>query len=307
MDKTVAALSGLLGLDPEVVKVSIEEDTLDSRITDFKDKNRVQKKDDFEKFETNLKKETREAYDKELLLKAKSGELEGDLYKAIKGATLQMKEKDVAKKFGITDYNNFDDLLDKATKSQSGGTDDEKVKAFEGKISELKEANLMLDKKATDAVSAVEQKYKNRFLDTELKAAIRGLPFDFNGAEDKDRAIKSVTEMVESVFKNRFDLSTNDDYSAVSVSDKNGEVVKSEATREPVPVSEVLSRLTKEFNIKMKSPEKGGQGGQSSQSSTSNSFASFDELDAAIERGDIKAYSEEDKTARRKLIAAEKE
>jgi len=307
MDKTVAALSGLLGLDPEVVKVSIEEDTLDSRITDFKEKNRIQKKDDFEKYEGNLKRETIEAHDRELLGKAKSGELDGDLYKAIKGATLQMKEKDVAKKFGITDYNNFDDLLDKATKSQSGGTDDEKVKAFESKVEDLKQANLKLEKERNEAVSAVEQKYKNRFLDTELKAAIKNLPFDFDGADDKEKAAKSVTEMVESVFKGRYDLSTNDDYSAVMVSDKNGEIVKSEATREPVPTSEVLSRLTKEFNIKMKSPETGGQGGQSSHSSTNNSYTTQEELDAAIDRGDIKPFSKEAIEASRKIINAGKE
>ena len=38
---------------------------------------------------------------------------------------------------------------------------------------------------------------------------------------------------------------------------------------EPVPVSEVFVRIANDLNIKMKSPESGGQGGKSSQSNQS--------------------------------------
>ena len=306
MENSVTALSQLLDLEKDVVKGALEDDSLASRIKDFKENNRIQKKEDFTKFEANIKKEARETYYSELVENAKNGELNGDLYKSIKGATLQMAEKEIAKKYGIENYKNLSDVIDQVTKTKSGGTDDEKVKALEDKITELKEANLGLEKKATDAVSEEKRKYKTRYLESKLDTSINDLPFDFNGmnAEEKQTAQKSTKEIIRSVFVNRYDLGTDDDYTGVTVSDKDGNVVKSEATREPIPVADVLVKLAKELNMKMRSPEKGGQGGSSSQSSTSTSFSSLDELDAAVASGKINAYDEETLKERRRLINA---
>jgi len=307
VENSVTALGQLLGLEPEVVKGALEDDSLVSRINDFKENNRIQKKADFEKFETNLRKETEDAYYQKLINDAKSGDLNGDLYKTIKGMALQMTEKDLAKRYGVENYKNLQDVIDQV-KQSSGGTDDEKVKDLTDKINELKEANLKLEKKAEDAVSEEKRKYKTRFLETELSQAVGTLPFDFDGlgAEEKQAAQNTTKEIISSVFATRYKLGTDDDYSAVTVSDKNGDVVKSEATREPVPVTDVLVKLAKELNMKLKSPEKGGQGGSSSQSSTSTSFASEADLNDAIAAGKIDPYSKEALEARRKFIYASK-
>jgi len=301
MDKSVAALSQLLELEKDVVKGALEDDSLVSRITDFTEKNRIQKKDDFEKYEANTKKEARETYYSELVEEAKKGEMNGTLYSAIKGAALQMEEKAIAKKYGIENYKNLNDVIDQVTKSKSGGTDN---KELEDEVSELKQANLKLVKERDDAVSEERRKYKTRYLESKLDTSINDLPFDFDGlsAEEKKAAQKSTMEIVRSVFINRYDLGTDDDYSGVTVSDKDGNVVKSEATREPIPVVDVLAKLAKELNMKMKSPEKGGQGGTSSQSSTNMSYNSIDELDAAIAAGKLKPYDEETLKERRRLI-----
>jgi len=131
-DTDVAAASKLLGKDKEFVESQINDGSLFARVQDYLNENKFFAKEDFAKYEANTAKEVKEAYDKELVAKAKAGELDHDLFGVVKGATLEQKEKEIAKLYEIADYKNFNDIVEKAIKSKSGETDNDALKELQG-------------------------------------------------------------------------------------------------------------------------------------------------------------------------------
>ena len=303
----VAAFVQLLGKDKEFVEDQIEDGSLCARVKDYLDSNKFFTKEDFTKYETNTVKEIREAYDKELVAKAKAGELDHALFGVVKGATLEQKEKELAKTYGIESYKNLDDLIAQVIKSKSGETNDEVSKTLQAKVDELKDANLKLQKEKDEAVSSAKDKYKKTFLNSELEKAVSGLPFDLGdkSPEEQKEALANMTDIIKSVFTSKYSLDTDENYEVITVSSPEG-ILKHDATKDPLGVKDVLISLTQKYGYKLKSPELGGQGGSSSQGSKSLTATTLKELDEKIAKGEIDGWSKDAMEQRQKLIVAGK-
>jgi len=266
----VASLSELLGIKEDVIEASVTDGTLNSRIKDFRDKNKIYTLKDFETFQTNLKKQTGDEQLSNLLAKAKEGKLDGDLYKYIKAATLEMKEKELSKEYEIDEYRNFDDLVKKIVKSKSGAKTEEVVKDLERKVEELQGANLKLRKERDESITSEREKYKGVLGKNILLKAVDELPYDLSGVngDDQPKVLDKTKNLVMALFGQSYRLNIGDDFRGINVSDKEGNILKDDATLNPKTLNEVVFSLAKENLIKLKSPEKGGRGGGSSQGQT---------------------------------------
>jgi hypothetical protein len=268
--KDVATLSELLGISEDVVEASVKDGTLDSRIKDFKGKNKIYSLKDFETFQINLKKGAETDQLNNLLAQAKEGKLDGELYKYIKAATLEMKEKELSEEFEIKDYRNLDDLVKKIVKSKSGAKSNEEVKDLEKKVEDLQEANVKLKKERDTSITSEREKYKGVLAKNILQKAVDELPYDLSGVdgESQMKVLDKTKNLVTALFSQAYKLNVGDDFQGVNVSDKEGNVLKDDATLNPKTLAEVVHSLAKENLIKLKSPEQGGRGGGSSQGQT---------------------------------------
>jgi len=263
MDKSVEALSSLLGIESEILKASLKDDTLDSRIADFKAKQKILPVSDFEKLSSNLQREAVTKYQAELADKIKSGDIEPELYKPMKGKVLEMEEKKLAKKYGIMDYDNLEDLIDKVKTTSGGNADSELTK----KIEDLKKVNKLLEEKAQEAERNSDKKIKDTLLGIHKEKILNSLPFDAGTATGKeaDEVKANASTILTSLFDRDYTLEIEN--GNVYVKDKTGAVLKDSATLDPLSPDVVYMSIAKKFGIQMKSPEAGGLGGRSSANS----------------------------------------
>lgn len=264
-DNDVALISEQFGLTKEVVEASITDGTLGQRIKDSLGSKVVYSKDDFDAYTKNLKAQTTNEYFNDLVEKAKKGEVPQDIYNPVKGAAYQQLEREVSKKVGITEFNGISDLIDKiitSAKTSKGDPDTEKI------INELKLANTTLLKEKEDAIKTVTNDFNQRFINKEKSALLNAVPFDFSNvkADELEKSKTKTQTLLKSVFDAEYELKYNDN-NVLIVADKQGKVLTNPATLEPIPAKDVLINLAKEYNLKLTSPDSGGQGGQSSASS----------------------------------------
>jgi hypothetical protein len=268
-EKDVAFFGTLLGIDAGEVKTLAEAGSLGDKIKALG----LVSKDDVEKLKTNLRKEVREVHLSELVEQAKKGELDGDLYKAVKGASYEMLEKELAKEYNVQDFNGVKDLVAKAIKNNTAIPDDKKLQELTEKIERLQEANTKLVTEKDEAVQAAKQEYEGKILAREKTDFVSKLPFDFSDVEEKDLETVTATrrKILTDVFDARYQMEFKND--KILVKGRDGNPLTNEATLEPIPVSDVLKKIASELGLKLKSPESGGQGGKSS-GGTSGKFAS---------------------------------
>ena len=275
-EQDVAYLSEQFGIEKEIVEASINDGTLSVRLKDSLSKKKIYSDEDYNKLLSNHEAEVKNTYFSELVEKAKKGDIPNELHKPIKGATLQQLERDWSKKYNINEFNSLDDLVERVvkTKSANGSTPPD----IDAQINELKQANLRLVEEKENAVKTVENQYKQRFLDKEKVTALDSVPFDFSDAkpDDIDKAKSKTKTLLKSVFDAEYQLDY-DDQSRLIVKDREGKILKNDATRDPLAVDDVMVSLAKEYNLKLKSPEKGGQGGKSS-NNESGLFSSMEEF-----------------------------
>lgn len=295
-NEDVTLISGLFNIEPEIVEASIKDGALGARIVDSLTKKNLfdaksKKILDIESFKQNFKAEITNSYFNELVENSKKGDVPTELYKNIKGAALQQKEKEYAKKFDIAEYSNLDDLVDKvASKTTANG---KPIPEYEKKIHDLQEINLKLVKEKDEALSTVETKYKSLALDREKQDAFRQIPINLAKFKDTEveEAKKRIQKVVLSVFENDYALDFDEKQRPV-VKDKAGVVQKNSATLEPLSVSEVMTNVAKYSGIDLRSPDTGGQGGQSSRSSEAI-FTNYEEFKSWCKSKNIDEYSKE--------------
>ena len=288
-DNDVASIAKQFNLDKEIVEASVEDGTLSQRIADSMKNKKIYTDEEFNSFKANFQSEVINTYFNDLVEKAKKSDLPQDLYKPIKGAAYQQLERELSELYGINDYQDLKDLVDKAVKSSANisGGDEE----LQRQVDALKKVNLALKEEKENAVSEVEKKYKTDALTREQKALLDSIPFDFSGfkSDELDAAKERQQTLLKGVFEQNYSL----DYINGQVVVKKGdEIVKNEATLDPIPASNVFVNLAKEYNLKLKSPDTGGQGGTSSRNSTGQ-YASVDDFYAdmkskGIEQSDPK-------------------
>ena len=290
MEKTdVAYFSTLLNETAEDVEKYSNEGTLSEKVKALN----LMDSDQVTTLKTNLTKEVKDNHISELVDEAKKGNLDKDLYKVIKGATLEMTEKDLAKQHGVESYDGINDLVLKAINKNKGQKDDTKTQELTQKVTDLQGVNENLVKEKDDAVKAAKNEYEGKILSRDKKDYIDKIPFDFSDVEQSD--LEKITgqrkQIVTSVFDSKFNLVFQGD--SVVVQDKENNLVKNPATLEPVPVLDVLKQIPVELGIKLKSPEAGGQGGSSSGGNGSAKFKSVEEFGEYCEAQNIKPNSSE--------------
>jgi len=268
-EKDVAFFSTLLNIKAEDVESSVIDGTLGEKLTalGLMDKTQV------ETLKGNLTNEVRANHINELTELAKKGELPQDLYNPIKGAVTERLEKDLSKKYEVTEFNGVFDLVDKAIKTNAAKSDDKQLQELIREHDELKQVNLNLVKEKDEAVLAAKQEYEGKVLTRDKRDHINAIPFDFSDVEETEleKVTASRRKILQDVFDSRYSLSFNGD-DKVIVKDKNDSPVIIEATRDPMPVTDVMKNIATELGLKLVSPESGGQGGRSSGESGSAKF-----------------------------------
>jgi len=272
-EKDVTFFSTLLNEEAEAVKGYVEEGSLGDKIAALN----LMGQDQVETLKSNLTKQVKESHVSELVEQAKKGDLNSDLYKVIKGATLEMTEKDLAKEFGVTEYTGINDLVSKAISKNKGQKDDTKIEELNQKVAELQGINTTLAQEKADAEKSIRSEYEGKILNRDLTDQISAIPFDLTDVEDAD--LEKVTTqrktIVQTVFDSKYALKFDGDKAIVT--DKDGNVVQNPVTLEPLPVSDVLKTIPAELGIKLKSPESGGRGGKSSGNGSAK-FADINEF-----------------------------
>lgn len=286
-ENDVAFFGTLLNLDTEAVKGAVEDGTLGNKIAALE----LLGKDQVETLKTNLSKEVRNIHLLELSESAKSGNLDGELYKAIKGAAYEMLEKDLSKEYKVDEFKDVKDLVAKIF-NKAIKTDDKTLHELNEKLNALKEVNSKLSTEKEEAVTAARTDYEGKLLARSKSEFVNTVPFDL--ADIPDAELEKVTnsrrEILSTVFDARYDLAF--DGEKVVVSGKDGNVLKNPATLDPIPAADVLKSLASELGQKLKSPESGGQGGRSS-SANGKMFQNQAEFDQYVQDNKINPYSKE--------------
>ena len=272
-EKDVAFFSTLLNEAEDNVRQAFEEGTLGEKVSGLG----LMSKSQVDTLKANYAKEVRDSYLGELSEMAKRGEVPQDLYKPIHGAVLEKQEKTLSKQYGIADYEDFADLVEKAISKNKGQSDDAKVQELESLAAQLKEANKLLQKEKEEAVANAEAKLTSQLMARDMADQIGRVPFDLSDVEEDklDETLNSRKEILSSVFQGRYDTKYID--GKIVVQDKDGNILKNQATLDPIPFENVLLDVAKTVGMKLKSPESGGQGGSSSAKNGSR-FKSVDEF-----------------------------
>lgn len=268
-DNDVEFIGTLLSLDTEAVNGALEDGTVGEKIKALN----LMGTDQVDTLKENLSKEVKSTYFSELVEKAKSGELDQELYKPIHGAVLEKAEKDLAKTYNV-ERSNLPDMVAKISKNGQSNDNEQLVKD----IVELREANERLVLEKDEAVTNVKSEYSNKLLSREKADQLNKVPFDFSDVdEDKLEKVKaSRRKIINDVFDASYTLADSEGITVVK--DKDGKIVKDPVTLTPLTALNVMKDLAVELGQKLKSPESGGQGGSSSGNNGSAPFASTEDF-----------------------------
>lgn len=234
----VTALAALFGSTAENVSTAIENGTVSELISGFTTNTKLIPVKDYPTLEANLKRQA--------LMELDKTNLPADVFKYVKGSVLEKTEKELAKKHGVTEYQNLDDLVEAiiATKAKPASDDDSK---------RLKDRIVELETSHKTELEKVSKTFETRFINTELFRAVGELPIDAEG--DK---LKNQQEIVLAMAKQKIDFRMDNDQ---VVAYRDGKLV-SDSKLDPIPVKDVIADLAKDYvNLRH---EQGGRGDQSS-------------------------------------------
>lgn len=269
-DIDVTALAGLLGSTAENVKSAEENGGLSELINGFTGANKVIPVKDYPTLEANLKRQAFMDLDKTNLPK--------EVFAYVKGSVLEKTEKELAKKHGIAEYQNLDDLVEAIITTKVKTPSDDEVKQLKQRIVDIEtESKAKLDQ--------VSKTFETRFINTDLLRAVSELPIDADG--DK---LKNQQEIVIAMAKQKLEWRMEGDR---TVAYRDGKLV-SDSKLDPIPAKEVIADLAKDYvNLRH---EQGGRGDQSSTNGSKTiSFADY------CEKNGIKPNTIEMAVAKRKF------
>ena len=246
MEKNVEALAALLSLQQDVVKKAIEDDTLDSSIKSFKEGNVIYKTDDFNTLLANAKTEAV----KEL---GSGDRYPPEVYNPIKGAVLEMEEKEFLKTFKEAEEFKGLPLRDMQTKTiakiKSGKVSDEKDKL---RIKELEDAIETEIGKTAKITEEADNRVNNYLIDREKQNAVDSLSIDAEGEK-----LDIQKELVHGMGDRYFEFKVEEN--KVIVSDrKTGDVIK-DKLRNPLSYADVLLQEAPKW-VTLKDVSDGGRG-----------------------------------------------
>lgn len=234
----VTALAALLGSTAENVNTAIENGTVSELISGFTTNTKLIPVKDYPTLEANLKRQA--------LMELDKTNLPADVFKYVKGSVLEKTEKELAKKHGVTEYQNLDNLIDEIIATKAKPTSDDDSKKLKDRIVEL-ETNHRTE------LEKVSKTFETRFINTELFRAVGELPIDAEG--DK---LKNQQEIVLAMAKQKIDFRMENDQ---AVAYREGKLI-SDSKLDPIPIKDVIADLAKDYvNLRH---EQGGRGDQSS-------------------------------------------
>jgi hypothetical protein len=275
-ENDVVQIAEQFGLEKSIVEASVNDGTLGTRIKDSLSNKVIYDADKFEAFKKNHAAEVTNNYYNELVEQTRKGEAPQEIYKNIKGSAYQQLERELSKEFGVDEFKDVKDLINKAiTKTSANGKQGPEIDKL---INDLKAANVQLKAEKENAVLTVQNEYKGKFLNTEMNQILEQIPFDFSDAKADELADKkqNVQTILKSVFNGEYKLDT--DAQGRTIVLKGADVLKNQATLEPLPLKDVLTNLANKFNLKLISPDTGGQGGKSSGQSAGYKFQTPNEF-----------------------------
>lgn len=243
-ENDVVALAGLLGKSAEDVGAAIENGGVSEFIESYTGGHTIMASDDFDTFKTNLANQT-------ISDLAKAERIPKPIYDRVKGTVLELTEKQVAEKHGVSDYSGFDDLLNKVITKAENPTED--VKALKDQIE-------LIQAQAAQKEQELLAQNDTRYADLRLSEAVKSLPID--AGDDKDKLEKQ-RQIVRTMFDSEHKVRVDGNSLVVQVN-KDGEwkdVV--DAKLDPIPYEQVLSDYAKGI-VNLKSPAGGGRGDKSS-------------------------------------------
>jgi hypothetical protein len=234
----VTALAGLFNSTAENVNTAIENGTVSELINGFTTATKLIPMKDYPTLEANLKRQAFMELDKTNLPK--------EVFKYVKGAVLEQTEKGLADKYGITDYQNLDSLVEAIITTKVKTPSDDETKALKAQI-------VAIETKAKNDLAEVSKTFETRFIDTELRRVVGELPIDAEGAK-----LENQQEIVMAMVKQKFAIQLDGDK---TVAYRDGKMV-ADSKLDPVPIRDVIADFAKDYvNLR---PEQGGRGDQSS-------------------------------------------
>lgn len=257
MKKVFVVLGTLLNQKPEVVEAAFsntDESVAEGMLNNFITGNKIFTIPDYEKHNSNLLAD----FEKELVVKAKSGKLSPELYGVIKGSVTEMNEKEIAKEFGITSYTNFADLIAQA---KAKGSDKDTAKLLTD-IDELKKENLRIAEELKNSESKHSKEYSSKLVDVERESTLSKLQDELDYPVE---SIKNQSKYLKLDFNSTHEVKYEDGKFVVY---KDGKPVRN-AALEPIPVYDVMKQFAIENGFKLKSPGEGGRGSDTPPASTS--------------------------------------
>lgn len=245
-EENVASLASLFKTKPETLSPLIENGGLDEFIETFAKSHTIMTADDFEKFKANHKQGVIDGM--------QNGEIPKPIYDRVKGTVLEMKEKELSKKFGIESFDGFDDLVGKIVESKAKNPED---------VTKLKAQIDQLSADYTQKLQDTERQYNDRFISIRLNEVIGGIPIDADGVK-----LENQRDIIKTMVKANFGFKVNGDQVVIT---KGGEPIV-DSKLDPVPMMDVIMTYAKDY-VNLKSPGSGGRGDGSSAGSSLKSVS----------------------------------
>jgi len=256
--KLQVALSKLLKIDEKVLETATDSETGDESILkEFTNKNIVHTVDDLAKLISNSNIKFQEENG---LVDPKTfdvGTIPKSLYVKLKGTILQLKEEEIAKKYGVEKYDSLDDLITKLTEKSNDGKGKDPDKDLLNQIDLLKKT---VEEKETELKTVGEKAISDAIM-TEYNSSVNKLPLDYD-----DDTLPKQRELLNAAFMAKHKVVKKGD--VIVVLNDKGEPLRDNLA-EPLKVSDVVKSFAESYGFKFKSEDTGGRGAGSSTGTSS--------------------------------------
>jgi len=292
-EKHIDLLVSITGLEKEFITNSIKTDGGTTIILNqFREKNKVFKKEDFELRENNLKEDHNSTYLTELIEMAKNQKLPSLLYNAAANNIISAQNKKLAAEFGIEmdDYSNTENVY-KSVKEELSTVDNEQLqKDFDAQALTIKGFTSKFEGQETDHLKAI----KENNIKIAYTKELNDFPIDF----ETDEELKSRRTVADSVFNNMFVIDIQNEKTVIL--DKEGNILKNNDTKEPLTIQAVFDTEISKY-VPMKKERSPTNRKPGDPKPDDNTKVTRESIDKQIETGELEGHSTEHIALEKKL------
>lgn len=292
-EKHIDLLVSITGLEKEFVTNSIKtEDGATIILNQFREKNKVFKKEDFELREKNSKDDHNSTYLTELIEMARNQKLPSLLYNAAANNIISAQNKKLATEFDIEmdDYSNTENVY-KSVKDKLSTIDNEQLqKDFDAQALTIKGFTTKFETQEGDHLKAIKKNNINIAYTKELN----DFPIDFETEEE----LKSRRTVADSVFNNMFVIDIQNEKTVVL--DKEGNIMKNNDTKEPLTIQAIFDTEISKY-VPMKKERSTTNRKPGEPIIDDNTKVSRESIDKKLDSGDLVGHSSEHIDLEKKL------